>query len=176
MPKLGLRSRRQSIRTRPREMRNSTLTPATTGHPRGGTSPTNDRRSRRSLWVLQSKCLAEETQSFARIASAARARILRPSGSIIWLSKAEMRFATRPELPVFSPGWWELFGGWSRRRLRSALAVDVRAMSYGQDVDCSGRLVDPVDDAIRATTGRPASLVLEAQRLAHALRVGSDDR
>jgi hypothetical protein len=38
-------------------------------------------------------------QAFARIASAARVRIWRPSGSIIWPSKAEMRFATRPELP-----------------------------------------------------------------------------
>jgi hypothetical protein len=63
-----------------------------------------------------------------------------------------------------------------RRGSVLALAIDVRAMSYCQDGDRSRRLIDAVDDAIRAATGRPASLVLKAQRLAYALRVGGDDR
>jgi hypothetical protein len=49
-------------------------------------------------------------------------------------------------------------------------------MPYGEDSDRSGHLVDAIDDAIWAATGREASLVLEAQRLTHTLRVRGDDR
>jgi len=84
-------------------------------------------------------------------------------------------------LPSVKAGWWAVV---SVTRSTQPLLADLSASAsptvrVGPMGDCShddrvGRIVDRIDDAVGATSGRPLTFQFEVQRLAHAAGIRRD--